>query len=216
MSTIVSRKFVTPLAIAATIAVVSGVAHGWLNDRWVNKPNLDATAAKLEELPKEFGDWLLVEDQELPDATQSLLQCYGYKLQVYENTKTGRRLTVAVLFGPRGPIAVHTPEVCYSGQGVMPEGDRVREVIDTGNEQHTLWRVDLQSRRDSKIAIEAHYGWSDGTKWQAAEYPRVWLTGQLYKIQLACQPTKAGEVSDAVLFLKEFLPKLQPLLEKTS
>jgi Protein of unknown function (DUF3485) len=216
MSAVVSRKFVTPLVMAATIAIVSGLAHGWLNDRWVSKPNVDAIAAKLDELPNEFGDWQLVDNQELPDFAQSQLQCYGYKLQVYENTKTGRRLTVAVLFGPRGPIAVHTPEICYSGQGVMPMGDRAREVIDIGNEDHSFWRISLNSRRDSKTQLEAYYAWSEGSKWQAAEYPRLWLTGKLYKIQLACQPTNAGEVSDAVLFLKEFLPKLQPLLVKTS
>ena len=92
----------------------------------------------------------------------------------------------------------------------------MREVIDIGNEEHTLWRVNLQSRRDAKTELEAHYAWSDGTRWQAAEYPRVWLTGQLYKIQLACRPANPGEESDAVLFLKDFLPKLQPLLVKTS
>ena len=64
--------------------------------------------------------------------------------------------------------------------------------------------------------LEAYYAWSDGGMWQAAKHPRVWLTGRLYKIQLVCQPTKAGEVSDAVMFLQQFLPKLQPLLVKTS
>ena len=91
---------------------------------WVNKPGVDAIAAKLEELPTEFGDWQLVENQELPESAQNQLHCYGYTLQVYDNTKTGGRVTVAVLFGPRGPIAVHTPEICYSGQGILPGGER--------------------------------------------------------------------------------------------
>ncbi len=67
-----------------------------------------------------------------------------------------------------------------------------------------------------KPELEAYYAWSDGGPWQAAEYPRVWLTSRLYKLQLACQPTKAGEVPDAIQFMQQLLPKLQPLLVKSS
>ena len=216
MSMGASKRFVIPLSIAATIAVVSGVAHGWLDGRWVNKLNVEEIAAQLKELPGEFGDWSLVENQELSDSALNQLQCYGYRLQVYQNAKTGRRLNVAVLFGPRGPIAVHTPEVCYSGQGVKPTGETTREIVECESEKHTVWRVNFRSKLDSKPELEAYYAWSDGGKWQAAEYPRVWLTGRLYKIQLACEPTKVGEVPDAISFLQQFLPKLQPLLVNTS
>lgn len=216
MSTIASKGFAIPLCAAATIALLSGLAHGWLDGRWVDKPNVEAIAGKLKELPNQFGDWFLVEDQKLPEGAQNQLHCYGYTLQVFQNSKTGRRVTSAVLFGPRGPIAVHTPEICYSGQGVIPSGTRSREVVDVGGEEHAVWRVSLQSKRDSKPELESYYAWSDGSKWLAAEYPRVWLTSRLYKIQLSCQPTKEGEVSDAILFLREYLPKLQPLLVKTT
>ena len=216
MSKSASKPFVMLLVVAATICVVSGLAHGWLDGRWVNRPNIEAISAQLKELPTEFDDWSLVANQELPESAQSMLQCYGYALQVYENSKTGRRVNVAVLFGPRGPIAVHTPEICYSGQGLTLSGNRSREVIDIGGNEHTFWRVNFRSKLDSKPQLESYYAWSDGSNWQAAEHPRVWLTGRLYKIQLACEPTRAGEVSDAVLFLQQFLPELQPLLAKTS
>ena len=215
MGVFASKRFFTPLCVAATIAVVSGLAHGWLDGRWVDRPNVVAIAAQLKELPLEFGDWSLVENQELPVSAASQLQCYGYSLQVYQNSKTGRRVNVAVLFGPRGPIAVHTPEICYSGQGKLA-GNRSREGIDVEGAENTLWRVNFLSKRDLKPELEVYYAWSDGGSWQAAKYPRVWLTDRLYKIQLACQPTNDGEDSDAVLFLQQFLPKLQPLLVKTS
>ncbi len=216
MDSFSSKRFTSPMLAAALLAIVSGIAHGWLDGRWVSKPNVDAIAAKLEELPKQFGDWALVEEQELPAFAQSQLHCYGYVLQVYRNANTGRDVNVAVLFGPRGPIAVHTPEICYSGQGVTPSESRSRETIDVEGEQHSLWRVTLNSKRNASPELEAHYAWSDGGPWQAAEYPRIWFTGKLYKIQIACQPTEKGGVSDAVLFLQQFLPKLQPLLVKTS
>jgi len=216
MSMHASKAFFIPLCVAATIAIASGLAHGWLDGRWVNKPDVDAIAAKLKELPSQVGDWMLVENQELSESAQSLLHCYGSSLQVYQNSNTGRRVNVAVLFGPRGPIAVHTPEICYSGQGLKQAGETKREAIEVGGEENTVWRVNFLSTLDSKPELDAYYAWSDGGKWQAADYPRVWLTGKLYKIQLACQPTENGGVSDAVLFLQQFLPKLQPLLVKTS
>ncbi len=216
MSMSLTKTVFFPLCIASVIAAVSGFSHGWLDGRWVDKPNVEAIGKKLNELPSQFGDWVLVENQELPDSTSSILRCYGYTLQVYQNSKNGRRLSVAVLLGPRGPIAVHTPEVCYSGQGIIPTGKTTQEAIKFDADEHTFWRVSFQSKIDSKPELEAFYAWSDGGNWQAAANPRVWLTSRLYKIQLACQPTSEGEVSDGVLFLQQFLPNLQPLLVKAS
>ena len=216
MKKVVSKSFVLPLVLSVTIGLVSSFAHGWLDGRWVDRPNIEAIAAQLKDLPSEFGDWSLVENQQLSESTLSLLQCYGYSSQTYQNARTGRRVNVAVLFGPRGPIAVHTPEVCYSGQGLIPAGNTEQEVISVEGGDHTVWRVNFRSKLDSKPELEAYYAWSDGGVWQAAKHPRVWLTGRLYKIQLACHPTQAGEVSDAVMFLQQYLPKLQPLLVKTS
>lgn len=211
----ISRRFFIPLCTSATIAVASGLSHGWLDGRWVDKPDVEAIGAKLKDLPEQLGEWSLVENQELPKAAISILQCYGHSLNVYRNSKTGSRLSVALLFGPRGPIAVHTPEVCYSGVGIEQSGKTEMEVIRVDEEVHTFWRVNLLSKPALKPALEAYYAWSDGGNWQAADYPRVWLTGELYKIQLACSPTEPGQSPDAIQFLQLFLPKIQPLLVKT-
>ncbi len=122
MSTIFERPLGVALSVSVAISLVSGLSHGWLDGRWINKPNVQAIGERLTELPKQFGEWIHIEDQELPESAAAMLQCYGYSLQVYQNGKTGRRVTVAVLFGPRGPIAVHTPEVCYSGRGIRASG----------------------------------------------------------------------------------------------
>ena len=216
MSRVVSKRFALPLVLAVTMSVAASFAHGWLDGRWVDRPNVDAIGAQLKDLPNQFGDWSLVENQNLPESALSQLQCYGYSSQVYQNSKTGRRLNVAVLFGPRGPIAVHTPEICYSSQGVKPSGDTTQEIVNIDGAEHTIWRVNFLSKVDLKPELEAYYAWSDGGAWKAAKNPRIWLTGRLYKIQLACQPTNDGEVSDAITFLQQFLPRLQPLLVKTS
>ncbi len=216
MNAVASRRFAIPLVLAVTICVASSLAYGWLDGRWVDRPNVDAVAAQLQKIPVQFGDWSLVKKQELPESTLRMLQCYGYSLQVYQNARTGGRVNVAVLFGPRGPIAVHTPEVCYSGVGLTPSGPSTREVVNIDGNENTLWRVNLRSERDSKPKLEAYYAWSEGGIWQAAEYPRFWLTGKLYKIQLACEATQPGQTPVALQFLDQFLPVLQPLLDNAA
>ena len=48
MNRLISKSFVLPLVTAVTICVVSSLAHGWLDGRWVDRPNVDAIGAQLK------------------------------------------------------------------------------------------------------------------------------------------------------------------------
>jgi hypothetical protein len=211
-----SRLYIAALSAASLLCIASGIAHGWLDGRWIDRVDVNSIGAQLQQLPQRFGDWSLAETQELPESARKMLQCYGDTLKVYQSAKTGNRVTVAVLFGPRGPIAVHTPEICYSGQGIQQQGNTQRVTLDADGLSHSLWKVIFQSKVDSQPALEAYYAWSVGDAWQAAEHPRVWLTDRLYKIQVAGQPALPGQISESQQFLEQFLPQLQPLLVKTT
>lgn len=202
--------------LAAALTIVSGLAFGWLDARWADTPDLAAIGSKLENLPDQCGDWTLVEHQGLADNARELLRCYGDTVRVYVNAKSGSRLTVAVLFGPRGPIAVHTPEICYSGQGVEQQAPRQRIELTSGGVEHQLWQTNFLSKVDGQPELEVFYAWSDGGSWQAAERPRYWLTDRLYKIQLAGPPPSDGQTSESLQFLELFLQQLQPQLVSTN
>jgi len=189
--------------------LVSGVMHGYLDGRWTDRPNLEEIGGKLNQLPAKCGDWELVAETDLDDQAQSLLRCYGSTIREYWKPSTGQRVNAAVFFGPRGPIAVHVPEVCYSSQGTEPVGPRIAETIQVGDRTDQLWKV-LFSREQSKTPhLEVWYGWSDGGAWEAADYPRVWMTDRLYKIQVAGTPAPEGEPSTVKDFLQAFLPTLK-------
>lgn len=213
-------KSLPPTAILATIVcclltLASGVAHGWLDGRWVNHPDLTKAAQKLNDLPKRMGDWVYIEDRSLSDSAVQLLRCYGYTHRVYQNQASGARVTFAVLHGPRGPIAVHTPEICYSAAGMRVSGGRRKAIVKTESGQHSFWQISFLSKVDAKPALEVHYGWSDGKQWQAADHPRFWLTENLYKLQIAGTPPQANEPSPSQDFLEVMLPHLTPLLNPT-
>ena len=198
-------------AVVVGLIGLSGAVHGFLGGRWTIPADLTAQGAELHQLPKQVGEWVQVDERPLQDNAQRLLRCYGSTLRDYRNERTGDVISVAVLFGPRGPIAVHTPEVCYSSAGTEPIGQRERRTIPTRPEPSDFWRTRFRQLGETEPSLEVWYGWSDGGRWQAADRPRFWMTDSLYKLQLAGPPISAATgQSPCENFLQAFLPLLRP------
>ena len=200
-----------PILFCVLLIIGGGVAHGYLDGRWTSVDAAQAKAEALQNLPLKAGDWDLLTDSELEGSAKRILQCYGSLVRTYVNKTTGAEVSVFVVCGPRGPIAVHTPEVCYSSSGTEPAGDRVVSPVLINGESQSLWTVKFRKPRSSDPPhLEVWYGWSDGGPWKAASVPRVWLTDSLYKIQASGPPAKTGEKESPVEdFLRAFLPSLQ-------
>ncbi len=201
------------LATVLSLTVTSGLVHGYLDARWTTGPDIDAIAAQLPALPEQVGPWVRVSDHELDPAAQRLLRCYGYLNREYWKPATGDRITVAVLFGPRGPIAVHTPEICYSSAGTQPIGERVAETIHSEGQEDQLWHIQFSRLDDPRPSLDVWYAWSQGGPWVAGEYPRFWLTDRLYKVQLAGSPAADGSEPPCRDFLTHFLPAVRKAMD---
>src|SRR5688500_8733172 len=104
----------TLLAGSALIAITiaTGIAHGRLIGRWGAQTDVISGAKQLARIPDRIGDWHNVRSDDLAPEAARMLQCAGNIVRVYENTRTGDRVSIAVLLGPAGPISVHTPEIC--------------------------------------------------------------------------------------------------------
>lgn len=198
-------------AVLISLTLFAGVVHGYLDGRWTANRDLHAVGSKLEDLPEQLGDWRLTERSELDANAAKLLRCYGSAVRIYENEKTGAMVNVALLFGPRGPIAVHTPEICYSSVGTKQVGDRKAERITAGGVNDALWSVQFAVNPNPSPTLEVWYGWSDGGAWEARDQPRFWLTDNLYKVQIA---GPVGSEADRPVkdFLKALLPQIHPLM----
>jgi hypothetical protein len=159
-------------------------------------------------MPLELEGWHLVRETELSKSATEMLQCKGSVRRIYENNKTGDHVSVVVLLGPSGPIAVHTPEICYSSRDYRIERDRVACELNDGDQ---LWDLRLKANDDRNLPLRVMYGWTNNGKWQATEQPRFTFGGRpmLYKIQLA-GPVPVSEDKDACKeFLAVFLPSLR-------
>ncbi len=204
---IASRKLVL-LACIATL-IFSGVINGALDGRWAQKAELVEHGQLLQQVPARVGDWVLTKDEPLDANAQAILHCYGSLTRYYRNRVTGEEVGLLLIYGPRGPVAVHVPEVCYSSFGTSPSGPPVAKRL-SNDTQDSFWVSQFNRNGDGGPSFEVWYGWSTGTDWDAAKYPRFWLTHQLYKIQ-AAGPTRTKDESQSAVeqFLEVFVPILR-------
>ena len=213
------RTLLLSIGIAATIA--SGMLHGHLNQRWGVDSQLQIAAAQLQTLPKSFGDWHESSNKELSKTAIEMLQCAGYINKIYVNRQTNEKISVVVMVGPGSTMAIHTPEICYSGRNFSMVGDkRQSKISDTAQNKHEFWLVDFTMNDTEAKELRVHYGWSDGDTWQAPNRPRLAFAGKriLYKIQIAEYVTTLQKKLDdrAERFLSEFLSALYEKIQNAN
>ena len=161
--------------------------------------------------------------QPLDEEVAQMLQCAGSFLRVYQNSLTGGTVSVAIVVGPPGPTAAHTPEVCFSSSGkAIDEPSQAFHPRPDVAPDESLWRVTFRSSGADPQLLRVVYGWHapDGP-WQAARDPRFEYGGQplLYKLQLACLTSERSDQTgkDPCLdFLHDFLPALEESLFNSS
>jgi hypothetical protein len=145
---------------------------------------------------------------------QEVLECQGYSYCTYLNRSTGDVVNVAVILGPPGPIAVHTPEICYSSKEYKQTSHRRHEDLPEGD---SLWSVSFRSNSVDAQSFAVYYGWSDGDVWHATYDPRFEYAGSpyLYKLQLAGRSNRVDADADHEAcrrFLEAYLPQLKSRL----
>ena len=205
----------TGIVASFCLIAAGGVVHGLMSNRWERPEESRAIAKRLESLPRQVGVWELKSSKEMSAKTLKTLACDGYLTRTYVNGVTRETVTVAVLLGPPGPMAVHTPEICYSSREYSIEQTRQAAEFtgsDGGSDQ--LWQLTLRSRDLHSHRLRVYYGWSTDGTWQASDSPRYSFADKpfLVKLHIAGQvsPAEDSTTPDPCLrFLKEFTPQLR-------
>ena len=178
------------LALGLTLAVtlVGGVLYGNYSQRWGPPPDLLAAARYVEKLPRKIGEWAVVKDVPMDKSAVQMLECAGYVNRQYLNQTTGQSVNLAVIVGPPGPTAVHTPEICFSSRAYEQETARkLVEIPSNTGQPHTFWSLGFSTRNVLADGLRVYYAWSVGDRWKAAESPRYEFAAapKLYKLQLS-------------------------------
>jgi hypothetical protein len=199
------------LAAAVLITLAGGVLYGSYSQRWNPPAELAVAAADLEMFPLEIGRWKASDELPIEEEARKMLECAGSVNRRYINQDSGDSIRMVVLVGPPGPIAVHTPEICYSSRDYEINGDRTETILEASpGRQHSFWRVDFAPRNALADGLRVYYAWTSDRIWKASGSPRFEYAGEplLYKIQLATPVT--DHLNDNGLdpgrqFLEEFV-----------
>jgi len=207
--------------------LICTLVTGWLQGSFTNRwgPRLDANRAA-DSLQRasliEIGNWRLRREAPFAPDVLKMLQCPAHISRVYEHQQTGDLVTLTVIIGPPGPVSVHTPEICYSSRDYTLDGERRKvSVSNSQGVNHTFWDLPLKANSLDGTPLRVLYGWSSGTFWEAAQYPRFSYGGlpHLYKLQMAVSANSVSTSTGfdpARDFLNSFLPQLQPHLVEGS
>ena len=194
------------LGASLLITVAGGAWYGSYSQRWGPPADLIAVSTKLDQVPRQLGDWSLVEDLPFDEETQKMLECAGHVNRRYINRATGQSVNVAIIVGPPGPTSVHTPEICFSSCAYQQQGERSRLKLDD-NVGHSFWTLDFATQNVLADGLRIYYAWSRGDDWEASESPRYQFAAApyLYKLQLAAPLVAGGQADVGKQFLQEFL-----------
>jgi hypothetical protein len=203
---------------AFALLALSGLAHGLWTGRWQPSDARDEALARVGRVPLTAGNWK-GHDLEVDPAPFRQARAEAYWTRRYEDSK-GRAVTVILMCGRSGPLAVHTPDVCYRGAGYEmaadPEPVEVRS--GSGGPAH-FWMARFQKEGPgAEGQLRLFWSWSTGGgPWLAADRPRLAFAGQpdLYKLYVISDLTTpdgplAGD--PALDLLRDLLPSLDRAL----
>jgi hypothetical protein len=194
-----------------------------LHDRWTEQGSrggaLAEGAARLERLPMKLDAWEAEAMQlEAEDIAQARLA--GYIWRRYRNLDTGASVSILLLYGPPGPISVHTPDACYGGAGYALLGKPARVALGPNSiaAPAEFWSghfIKTGAVVPQRLCI--CWSWNGAGSWEAPANPRLTFarfTG-LYKLYVICElsASKDSSPSQQQTPAEDFMQRLLPALE---
>jgi hypothetical protein len=198
-------------ALTGSVAlIVCGIVHGFWSDRWVPPVETTQAASRLDTLPLEVGDW----DGEAIEvkAGEAGAGVAGCIKRRYINRKTGAEVSLFLVCGRPGPVAIHTPEVCYGASGFMVGN---KETYKANEEGDTLWKTDaVRVSATDETRLRLYWGWNGGDVWTASADARVQFVRKpvlhkLYVVRELSALTESGRSEPCEDFLRVLLPALR-------
>ena len=209
-----SRSIAFVLGLAVLLA--GGVVHGLYAERWQNSTAREDAIAKLPGVPMTVGAWV-AEDQPTDAQEYAQAGAQGYWARMYR--KDAKEFLVILMVGRAGRMAVHTPEVCYSGAGFEIAGSPALYTARApgGAELGSFWSANFLKPAVVTTELQLSWTWSDGSLWKAPKSPRTTFAGHpaLYKLYLSQDVSGLGGDAGAKNrdeFLRVFLPALNEAL----
>ena len=199
------------LIVALLMLAASGIIQGFWTDRWGASTQLAEAVARLERVPRYVGEWGADPKKDPPISDEELenAEVVGHLSRIYHHPTKGD-VNLLLLCGRPGPIAVHSPEICFPGEGFNLEGG---ESVRVAKAEFRMIRVGKNKLLPEHLRV--FWSLSSGNGWSTPEDPRLTFVGSrfLYKLHVVRRLEKPDEpVKDDPTV--EFLQVLLPILDE--
>jgi hypothetical protein len=201
-----------PPLTALLLLVVCGVVHGLWTDRWARGEEPAAAADRLDRLPLVLGDW---EGQVLTVDTRHLGSISGCLYRHYVNRRSGADVSVFLVCGRPGPVAIHTPDVCYGASGYVV-GSRSTYSLPSGSlPPGQFYTAQFRkTKATEQMNLRVFWSWYAAGNWVVAENPRFAFAHHpvLYKLYLVHQTAPGSESfadDPCIDLMSQLLPEMQ-------
>ncbi len=207
-------KSVSVLAAFAMVIASMLVPALWSGPRH-NPALLEEAAGRVALVPFDFDGW---EGKTMDVDREEFEQAGAKTFWARQYTRRGQMLTVLLMCGKAGRMAVHTPEFCYQGLGYelvsAPQQFALPLRTEAGSAKTEFWTARFNKPLGVSNDLRLFWAWNDGNGWQAPSSPR-WQFRRaafLYKLYIV-HPTSAQQALNDELGA-EFLPRFLPVADK--
>ncbi|MBI3408493.1 MAG: exosortase-associated EpsI family protein [Planctomycetes bacterium] len=215
------RKY-SPALLLSLVLLFSGFVHGSWTGRWAQSEALTHAAARVDTAPEQIGVWT-GQDQVLDPRQASQAGVVAYTLRRFASPQENGSFTVLLMCGRSGPMAVHSPDVCYRGAGFVLAGEPARRAIaletEGGNAEFFVGNF-RRSDAAGTHQLRIFWTWLGNDEWQAPDHPRAAFAVRpaLYKLYVIREPAYGDaklEETACDRFLQQLLPALNHALLST-
>jgi hypothetical protein len=199
-------------ATALVAVLIAGIVHGFWSGRWTDESHAVSGQASLDRIPLQLGDW---QGEDLPPQPRGSEPLLGKLSRIYRNRKTRATVTISLIFGRRGPVSIHTPDVCYDASGYKVATPQ--RFSPQGASAEFFQAEAIKEKAADQTMLRIFWTWNAGGRWQVADNPRVAFARHpvLCKLYLVRELTALGEPVDEDPCL-ELFGRLLPELEKVT
>jgi hypothetical protein len=227
---IASPGSVLPVLAGCVVLILSGLVHGMWSSRWQTVDD-SPIVSRLADVPTRIGSWESISQATINDEFQRIAGLSAYVQRTYRDRLTGASVTMLLMCGEPGPVSVHPPEACYSGQGYEVVAGS-RQTVEISLEEALAGskvKPQFKSARFAKPGVIApsqpqiFWAWSDDGHWRVPENTRFEFAGSpiLCKLYVTWDAPLAGagagasQKGEGPMPPEEFLEVLVPQLFET-
>ncbi len=210
-----------PLILAIPLLIGAGLWQGKITLRWSDFPELKESAARLDNVPTEFGPW---KGEVLPKVTAEIARAGGIVGDSnihFTNKESGAGATMSIVCARLNDVQVHTPDRCFPAHGFDPRGDPAPVSVTLGNAEKVQFNVADYADKEKASVTRVYWSWSTDGRWQAPAksddirglFARSEPVFKLYVIidmPSGAQAPK-GE-GPGVALIKDLIPQINPVL----